>query len=197
MKYLLSLFISAGMIFSFSACTTSTTENDAEDSDTTAMETEVQEVPEMPMAMAAISSASGSSVSGNVSFTQTGDHTVQMEIEIMHLTPGAHAIHLHQNGDCSAADATSAGGHWNPAGVDHGNRMQDDVYHAGDITNIEAGSDSTVTRSIEITGWTIGGADSTNIVNHAVIIHAGADDFTSQPSGAAGSRVACGVIQMQ
>ncbi|MEP2772259.1 MAG: superoxide dismutase family protein [Fulvivirga sp.] len=148
-------------------------------------------------AEAQLSSASGSEVSGVATFTDLGDGTVTFKISIENATPGSHAIHLHQNGDCSATDATSAGGHWNPAEVDHGKRAVDMQFHAGDIDNVEVGEDGKGVMEMTIEGWSIGGADSTDIINRAVIIHAGADDFESQPSGAAGARVACGVIQMK
>ncbi len=195
MKYLSRSIYVLGFLIVFSACSSSTKEED--NAEEVVEETIVEEVPVAPMALASMSPASGSNVSGTITFTQTGDNTVQMDIEINHLAPGQHAIHLHDNGDCSAEDASSAGGHWNPSEVAHGNRMGEGEHHAGDIINLEAGADSTATNSLEITGWTIGGDVSTNIINHAVIIHSGADDFTSQPSGAAGSRVSCGVIREQ
>ncbi|MCA6074784.1 superoxide dismutase family protein [Fulvivirga sedimenti] len=197
MKYLSRSIYVLGFLIVFGACSTSTKEEAAATDDMTTELAEEMEVPAAPMAMASMSPASGSNVTGTITFTQTGDNTVQMDIEINHLVPGSHAIHLHEKGDCSADDASSAGGHWNPSGVDHGNRMGDGMHHAGDIINLEAGADSTATNSLEITGWTIGGDSATNILNHAVIIHAGADDFTSQPSGAAGGRVSCGVIREQ
>lgn len=160
------------------------------------VEDEMSEGP-IVEAEAQLSSASGSEVSGTATFTDLGDGTVTFKISIENATPGSHAIHLHQNGDCSATDATSAGGHWNPAEVDHGKRAVDMQFHAGDIDNVEVGEDGKGVMEMTIEGWSIGGADSTDVINKAVIIHAGADDFESQPSGAAGARVACGVIQMK
>ncbi len=187
-------FICSAFLFS---CATSTEDNDNsmdEEADMVA-DTDIQEEEQMASAMASMSPASGSNVSGSVTFTQTGDSTVSVEMDLSGLAPGQHAIHIHQTGDCSAADATSAGGHWNPMNVAHGKRGESDEFHKGDIMNLEVGSDSTVTNTIEVSGWTIGGDDMSNIVGKAVIIHAGADDFTSQPSGAAGARVSCGVIE--
>ncbi|MGE0590148.1 MAG: superoxide dismutase family protein [Cyclobacteriaceae bacterium] len=155
--------------------------------------TEEQPTTEEVTASAVLNSASGSSVTGTANFTQTGDMMVRMSLEVQGLTPGEHALHLHEKGDCSAPDATSAGGHWNPGGMDHGKRGEGQ-YHAGDVINLTADENGNVSWSDEISGWTIGGADSTNILNHAVIIHDGQDDFMTQPTGAAGGRVACGVI---
>ena len=145
-------------------------------------------------AIAEISAASGSSVSGTATFTQTGDGPVRMVIRVENLTPGEHAIHLHETGDCSAPDATSAGAHWNPTDDPHGKRGENG-FHAGDIDNLVAGEDGVATLEMEFDDWSIGGSDDTDILNKAVIIHADADDFESQPAGAAGGRVACGVIQ--
>lgn len=145
-------------------------------------------------AIAMVSSASGSNVSGTATFTPTADGKVKMVLALDNLTAGKHAVHLHENGDCSAADATSAGGHWNPTGDDHGKRGKDE-YHAGDIDNLVVGDDGIGTLEMVINGWSFGDGEPSDILNKAIIIHADADDFTSQPSGAAGSRVACGVIQ--
>ncbi len=171
------------------ACTPAKKE---EATDQTATE-EQSAATEEVTASAVLNSASGSSVTGTANFTQTGDMMVRMSLEVQGLTPGEHALHLHEKGDCSAPDATSAGGHWNPGGMDHGKRGEGQ-YHAGDVINLTADENGNVSWSDEISGWTIGGADSTNILNHAVIIHDGQDDFMTQPTGAAGGRVACGVI---
>lgn len=148
---------------------------------------------ERAKATAVLGAANNSGVSGTVSFEQVSEGVVKMTVQAMHISPGTHALHLHENGDCSAPDASSAGGHWNPTAMPHGKRGEGD-FHKGDIINLEASADSVVNWSSEINGWTIGGPVETNIVGRAVIIHVAADDFTSQPSGNAGSRVACGVI---
>ena len=150
-------------------------------------------IAEYPTAEAILSPASGSSVNGKVTFTQVGD-SVMIVLDATGLAPGKHAFHLHEKGDCSASDATSAGGHWNPTNMPHGKRGQGQ-FHKGDIDNIVAMADSTSHFEMKVSGWTIGGSDTTNILGKGVILHAGADDFTSQPSGAAGARVACGVIE--
>ncbi|HLW21133.1 MAG TPA: superoxide dismutase family protein [Cyclobacteriaceae bacterium] len=145
-------------------------------------------------AVAEISGASGSEVTGTATFTQNENGAVTMAIRVENLSPGEHAIHLHEKGDCSAPDATSAGAHWNPTDDPHGKRGNDG-FHAGDIDNLVAGEDGVATLEMEFDDWTIGGSEETNILNKAVIIHADPDDFESQPAGAAGGRIACGVIQ--
>lgn len=174
-----------------------TSENDLEDIDdqieTTYGTYSPDSVAAGQKATARLQQASNSGVSGQVSFESSGDGAVKITVEVSNLPEGKHALHLHENGDCSAPDATSAGGHWNPTNKQHGKRGEGE-FHKGDIANLEAGSDGKVSWSEDIEGWTIGGPDSTNILNKAVIIHSGADDFTSQPTGDAGSRIACGVI---
>ncbi|UAB81053.1 superoxide dismutase family protein [Marixanthomonas sp. SCSIO 43207] len=139
---------------------------------------------------------SESSASGKVSFTQK-DGMVMMKAKISGLTPGTHAIHIHENADCSAPDGKSAGGHWNPTFENHGKWGSSDGYHKGDIGNMEADENGNATISMQTDEWCIGCDDENkNIVGKGIIVHGGADDFTSQPSGAAGARVLCGgVIQ--
>lgn len=121
---------------------------------------------------------------------------VIMNVEMEGLTPGEHAIHIHEKGDCSAADGTSAGGHWNPSDEKHG-KWGEHAFHMGDIGNLVADEKGFVSYTFETEKWCLGCEDTTkNILGKSFIIHAGADDFESQPSGNAGSRVACGVIDM-
>lgn len=149
-------------------------------------------------AVAVINAASGSSVTGQAVFTQTGDNKVRMVLNIDGAPQGQHAVHLHQKGDCSAADASSAGPHWDPTKQPHGNREGDGAHHMGDLPNFAVGADGRGRVETEIEGWTVGGNDTTtNVVNHAIIIHAKADDYKTQPSGDAGGRIGCGVITLQ
>jgi Cu-Zn family superoxide dismutase len=121
---------------------------------------------------------------------------VEIEVEVEGLTPGTHAMHFHETAKCDAPDFNSAGGHYNPAGVSHGNVS--DGPHAGDMMNIEIGPDGTgefevMNARVSLRGGTLPAlldSDGT-----ALIIHAGDDDYESQPSGAAGPRVACAVIK--
>ena len=138
-------------------------------------------------------SRSGSTVTGKVTFTQHGGK-ITMKVVVKGLTPGPHAIHFHEKGDCSAPDATSAGGHWNPSSENHG-KWGHAPFHHGDIGNLVADSKGTAELSVESELWTLGDGKPSDIVGHAVIVHAKEDDFTTQPTGNAGGRVACGVIQ--
>ncbi|PRP66313.1 superoxide dismutase family protein [Nonlabens agnitus] len=140
-------------------------------------------------------SKSESNVTGSISFVEENG-VVTMSANLTGFTAaGTHAIHIHENGDCSAMDGSSAGGHWNPTSDEHGD-WGDGSYHMGDIGNLEADEEGTAVLKFSTDQWCIGCDDETkNIVGKGVIVHATADDFTSQPSGAAGARVACGVIE--
>ena len=112
------------------------------------------------------------------------------------LKPGAtHAFHLHEFGNCTAADASSAGGHFNPAAAAHGNREGGGEHHAGDIPNQVAGPDGVAAVDQQLDGLQIGGGGEFDVIGRGVIVHADADDYTTQPTGNAGGRIACGVIE--
>lgn len=139
---------------------------------------------------------SNSNVSGTIKFVEENGK-VTMTAELNGLDEGMHAIHLHENADCSAKDATSAGGHWNPTFEDHGKWGDADGYHRGDIGNFDANADGEGSITFTTSEWCIGCEDEKkNILNKAVIVHSGADDFVSQPSGDAGARVGCAVITL-
>jgi Cu-Zn family superoxide dismutase len=147
------------------------------------------------LATARIESASESSVNGTVELKDSNG-TVYLIASISGLSPGEHAIHIHEFGDCSSEDAKSAGGHWNPTNVNHG-EWDKNHFHLGDIGNILADSNGYGEISMNTKLWCISCKDSIkNITGKSIIIHKGADDFHSQPSGAAGARVGCGVISL-
>ena len=145
-----------------------------------------------PRAVAARQPRSGSEVNGKAEFTEK-DGRVTLVLTVSGLTPGEHAFHLHEKGDCSAPDAASAGGHWNPTSEGHG-KWGAHPFHRGDVANLLAGADGKATLTFTTDLWSVGGDPSRDVVGHALIVHAKPDDFTTQPTGAAGGRVACGVI---
>lgn len=145
-------------------------------------------------AVAIIGAASGSELSGIAMFLQDGD-SITVFIEIEGVSPGLHAVHIHESGDCSAADGTSAGGHWNPTDVAHG-KWGEGEFHLGDLGNIEVGEDGIGTFELTTDLWEIGTGSDFDIVGKGIIVHAEADDFTSQPSGNAGARIGCGAIEL-
>lgn len=133
---------------------------------------------------------SGANTQGYVDFSQKGKE-VTMKLNVYNLKPGEHAIHIHEKGDCSATDGSSAGGHWNPAGAQHG-KWETEHFHMGDIGNLKADASGSAQLEFKTDKWCIGCSDeSKNIIGKAIIIHADKDDFHSQPTGNAGGRVAC------
>lgn len=141
-------------------------------------------------AIATMHPTAGNEVSGMVTFEKTLDG-IKVSGLIQGLSEGEHGFHIHTYGDCSADDATSAGGHFNPKGTDHG-APGDKERHVGDLGNITANADGEATINLVDSTITLNGSHS--IIGRAVVIHGGADDFESQPSGAAGPRVACGTV---
>jgi len=158
----------------------------------------VEEAPavEPAIAVATLQSREDLTITGHVSFTQTqpgGAVTIAAHIE--GAVEGLHGFHVHEIGNCSAEDFTSAGGHFNPAEVPHGG-PGDAERHAGDLGNLEVGQDGVGHLQIDSNLLTIEGGPA-SVVGRAVILHEKMDDLVSQPTGAAGSRLACGVIELE
>ena len=192
----LTTIIAIALFLFLSACNSGNKQAEGSDAQT---DSEEQQQPEQQderaTATATMEPASGSKVSGEARFSEEGEGRVRFELTVENLTPGEHAVHLHEKGDCSAEDASSAGGHWNPTMKPHGKRGNGTSYHKGDVGNMTVGNDGKGTLTLTIEGWSIGGADSTNVVGKSVIVHEKADDFTTQPTGNAGGRLSCGVIK--
>ena len=120
---------------------------------------------------------------------------LSLAIAVTGIPEGAHGFHLHTTGKCTAPDFKSAGGHLNPSGAEHGT-LNSKGHHLGDLPNLEVGGSKTATTTIDLEG------DRTQILaamfdddGTAVVIHEGADDYMSDPAGAAGPRIACGVFK--
>jgi Cu-Zn family superoxide dismutase len=141
-------------------------------------------------AVAVLRPASSSNVHGVVTFTKV-EGGVRVVADIEGLTPGEHGFHVHEFGDCSAASAASAGGHFNPHGMPHADPATAH-RHDGDLGNIVADDSGKAHYDVVNKLIALNGADS--VVGRAVIVHEKADDLKSQPTGNAGARVACGVI---
>jgi Cu-Zn family superoxide dismutase len=156
-----------------------------------------QSAPQQPAddlrATAGLQPTKGGKVIGEVTFEQQGDK-VHVLANVQGLKPGAeHGFHIHEAGDCSAADASSAKGHFNPTGKAHGNPSAAE-HHAGDLPALKAGSNGRAKLDTTITGVTLG-PGPTSIMGRGLVIHADPDDYTSQPAGNSGARIACGVIR--
>ncbi|QNJ98468.1 superoxide dismutase family protein [Constantimarinum furrinae] len=185
-------------MFAFTACKDKTKDVDKEDEmmeeTNMDMEDSMNEEEDIKVITIALEARSDSKANGKVTFEEK-DGMVSMTANIEGLQPGTHAIHIHEKADCSAADGTSAGGHWNPTFEDHGKWGDAKGYHKGDIGNFEADDTGNGEISMQTDEWCLGCGDSKkDLMGKSVIVHQGADDFTSQPSGAAGARVSCGGI---
>jgi len=143
-------------------------------------------------ATATIAPTAGNSAKGTVTFTQKGDKTT-VTAHLSGLTPGGHGFHVHEKGDCSAPDATSAGGHFNPTGKPHGAPDGSD-HHAGDLPMLQADASGNASLSVDVSGLAIGGG-ANDIVGKSVVVHKDVDDYKTQPAGNSGARIGCGVIQ--
>ncbi|MEO5596548.1 MAG: superoxide dismutase family protein [Lysobacteraceae bacterium] len=152
------------------------------------------------MAMSALSAhvalapTAGNSINGNLEL-EPMRHDVHLSGFLSGFVPGSvHGFHVHEKGDCSAPDGSSAGGHFNPGGVAHGNPSSP-LHHAGDMTNISADAQRMVKVNVLLKDVSLGTGAGNDIIGRAIVIHGAADDYTSQPSGNSGLRVACGVIE--
>ncbi|MCX7556150.1 superoxide dismutase family protein [Xanthomonadaceae bacterium JHOS43] len=134
--------------------------------------------------------------------TATGTLTLAAESGGVHITGsltgvapgGMHGFHVHETGDCSAPDASSAGPHFNPEGHAHGHPGHGE-HHAGDMPNLAADDSGTLVVDVQVAGITLGDGGATDILGRAIVLHASADDYTTQPAGDSGPRIACGVIR--
>ncbi len=149
--------------------------------------------PKLVSAKAELKPTKDSKVSGSVVLSQTADGKVSVEAQVTGLTPGDHGFHIHEKGDCSSPDGKSAGGHFNPKAVDHGGPTAD-AHHAGDLGNLTADDKGVAKHKSVIDFVTLDESDTTAL-GKAFIVHAKADDMKTQPTGAAGARLACGVIE--
>ena len=156
--------------------------------------TSVADLPTERLASARLTLANGVPA-GTVQLLGSGDQ-LTLAVAATGLSQGEHGFHLHETGQCSAPDFKSAGGHLNPLGKEHGT-LNPDGAHLGDLPNLVANSSGTASATIElddddrakVMDW-IFDSDGT-----AVIVHAGPDDYRSDPAGDAGARVACGVLR--
>ena len=145
------------------------------------------------VAKATLTAREGGTVAGEVTFTEA-DGEVAIVAHITGASPGTHGFHVHEVGDCSSADFKSAGGHFNPTDMPHG-APTDLERHAGDLGNVEVLEDGTAHHEATSSMLTVA-AGASSVVGRGVILHEDADDLVSQPTGAAGGRLACGVVEL-
>jgi Cu-Zn family superoxide dismutase len=148
--------------------------------------------PGGPQATAQLQPTTGNSTRGSASFVQAGGK-VLVSGEVRGLKPNAeHGFHVHEKGDCSSGDGMSAGGHFNPTGAPHGNHAMG-MHHAGDLPSLKADASGVARFSFDSSTITVG-SGLTDIVGKGLIVHRDPDDYTTQPTGNAGPRLACAVI---
>ncbi|SHN36757.1 superoxide dismutase, Cu-Zn family [Duganella sacchari] len=136
----------------------------------------------------------GNNVSGTVRFAQQ-DGKLTIDADVKGLTPGVHGFHLHEKGDCSAPDGTSAGGHFNPGSQQHGDPAHA-MHHGGDFGNLtaDASGNAKLHLVVPTSQISLDAGAAGNVVGRGLIVHADADDFMTQPTGNSGKRLACGVV---
>ena len=142
-------------------------------------------------AMAQLKPTQGSTAAGTVWFTQQGLR-VNVRVQVSGMAPNQeHGFHVHEKGDCSSPDGMSTGGHFNPGGQPHG--PQSAPHHGGDMPSLKADAAGNAQASFQIEGVSVAtGIDG--LLGRGVIVHAKPDDYTTQPTGNSGARIACGVI---
>ncbi|MBS0429898.1 MAG: superoxide dismutase family protein [Proteobacteria bacterium] len=128
---------------------------------------------------------------GKVTFTAL-DHGVRVAGEVRGLTPGEHGFHIHEKGDCGD-NGNASGGHFNPTGGTHG-KFGAAGSHAGELPSLVAGADGTARFSVDVHAISLTDGAANNVVGRALIVHRDRDDYTSQPAGNSGPRIACAVI---
>ncbi len=149
-----------------------------------------------PVASAQVTLAptAGNSVAGSLNLSRVRDG-VRVRGLLTGLAPGStHGFHIHEKGDCSAPDGSSAGGHFNPGGMTHGN-PDAMPHHAGDIPNQVADAHGVAKVDVVVHGVSLGTGAPDDVMGRSVIVHKDRDDYTTQPAGNSGARVACGVIE--
>ncbi|GAB4163184.1 MAG: superoxide dismutase family protein [Winogradskyella sp.] len=191
MRHLKYSILALAVIFA-TACKES--KKEAQETVEAEVEKTVKETPTKKELKMTLDPKSGSNATGTITFVEENG-VVSMTAYLSGLDKGEHAIHIHESADCSSPDGKSTGGHWNPTAQPHGKWGSETGYHKGDIGNFTVGEDGKGEVKFSTSEWCLGCEDDTkNIIGKAIIVHQGTDDFTSQPSGAAGSRISCGAI---
>lgn len=148
-----------------------------------------------PMVHVTLAPTTGHKTAGMLMLSETTEG-VEITGNVTGLNPdGEHGFHVHEVGDCSAADASSAGEHFNPTAQAHGD-PRGDTHHLGDMVNLDVNADGQAEVDVTIDGLRLSGPADRSANHRAIVVHAQPDDYRTQPSGASGDRVACGVIRV-
>jgi superoxide dismutase, Cu-Zn family len=180
--------------FALVSCGNSESNTSAEQSDTTTAGNQLDTASGVYAEAVISGTKPDTTVTGTVRFTEeNGKVKMALDITVPKKANQSVAVHIHEHGNCGNM-GNEAHGHWNPTKVNHG-KWGSGSFHRGDIGNVELNGEGKGTMEIETDIWSISDADSTkNILNRAIIVHGGVDDFTTQPTGNAGTRIGCGVI---
>lgn len=148
--------------------------------------------PSGPSATANLAATTGNTVTGSIQFTQLPGK-VRVRGEVLGLLPNTvHGFHLHEKGDCSSGDGLSAGGHFNPTAHAHG-AANSPMHHAGDLPSLQADAAGKAKIDYETADLAVGSGPN-DVTGRGLIVHKDPDDFTTQPTGNSGARLACGVV---
>ncbi|MET0391455.1 MAG: superoxide dismutase family protein [Polyangiales bacterium] len=120
--------------------------------------------------------------------------SVTLTLNVTGAPAGEHGVHIHETGDCSAPDGSSAGGHWNPA-MEHMHGSPGATSHIGDLGNLTVSAQGTGTLTYSNPAWEIGTGTAQDVKGKAIIVHAMVDDYMTQPTGNSGGRIGCGVVE--
>ena len=178
--------------------TTNTTAS-SETTSTAPTTNETQTTTDVPIVNHAEAKLSGTyadtTVDGTAKFDadSAGKVTLTLEITIVKKAGKSVAVHLHEHGNCGDT-AMLAHGHWNPTNAQHG-KWGSASFHSGDIGNVKLNSQGKGSMKLTTDLWTLGGKPDKNILGKALIVHGGVDDYKTQPTGNAGTRIGCAVIQ--
>jgi Cu-Zn family superoxide dismutase len=181
--------------FFIASCNNSDTNTTTSETDSAAATTETTSQANTTAEAVLSGTQADTTLSGTVRFTENnGQVKMTLDVQIPKMANKTVAVHIHEHGSCGDM-GKEAHGHWNPTNANHG-KWGSGSFHLGDIGNVDLNGEGKGTLEMETDLWSISGSDSTkNILNRAIIVHGGKDDFTTQPTGNAGSRIGCGVIQ--
>jgi Cu-Zn family superoxide dismutase len=192
-KNLLPAFLAIS-VFALVSCGSNETSTVNENSDTTTVNSGVESETSNSAEAVLSGTQPDTTVTGSVRFNEaSGKVKMTLDITVPKKANQSVAVHIHEHGSCGDM-GKEAHGHWNPTKMNHG-KWGSAAFHSGDIGNVDLNAEGKGTLELETDLWAISGTDSTkNILNKAIIVHGGVDDFTTQPTGNAGSRIGCGVI---
>ena len=190
----INVLLFSAILFSCNSNTeTKTTDSDADTMTNTQSTTEATPATNLKAEAILSGTYADTTLSGNATFEQI-DGKVKM---VLNITAPAKAnksvaVHIHEHGACGDM-GKEAHGHWNPTNKQHG-KWGSESFHSGDIGNVQLDKDGKGSLEMETDLWSIGGDSTTNILDRALIVHGGVDDYKTQPTGNAGNRIGCGVI---